>query len=140
MFKILKSGLDVKERSISVESTCSETPPNRFTSSGLYSGFKSVSKKCVFCDENHSPNRCVKITDPHARKRCLSNNGYCFICFEKSYVASSCKKNYKCNKSNGRHHISVCTFSKSKNSPQPPQNEQSQNSQSAPATLDQDST
>ena len=58
----------------------------------LYSGFKSVSKKCVFCDENHSPNRCVKITDPHARKRCLSNNGYCFICFEKSYVASSCKK------------------------------------------------
>ena len=136
--KILKGDLDVKERSIAVGSTDSETSPSRY--SGLYSGFKSFSKKCVFCDENHYANRCVKITDLHARIRFLSSNGHCFICFEKSHVASSCKQNYKCNKCNGRHLISICTFSKRMNSPQTPQNGQSQNSQSAPATPHQDSS
>ena len=92
MLKILKSDLVAKECFISVGSTCSETPPNRYSSSALYSGFKSVSKKCVFCYENHSANRCVKITDSHAQKRFLSSNGHCFICFEKSNVASSCKQ------------------------------------------------
>ena len=94
----------------------------------------------MFCEENHSASRCVKITDPHARKRFLSSNGHCFICFEKSNVASSCKQNCKCNKCNGRHHISICTFPKLKNSPQTPQNGQPQNSQSAPATPNEDFT
>ena len=94
----------------------------------------------MFCDENHSANRCVKITDPRARKRFLSSNGHCFNCFEKSHVASSCKQNYKCNKCNGRHHVLICTFSKPKNSSQAPPNGQFQYSQSAPTTPDQDST
>ena len=94
----------------------------------------------MFCDENHSANKCVNITDPHARKRFLSSNKHCFICFEKSHAASSCKQNYKCNKCNGRHCVSICTFSKPKNSPQAPPNGQFQYSQSAPATPDQDST
>ena len=94
----------------------------------------------MFCDENHSANRCVKITDPHARKRFLSSKGHSFFCFEKSHEASSCKLNYKCNKCNGRHHISICTFSKLKSSSQTPQNGQSQNSESAPVTPDQDFT
>ena len=64
----------------------------------------------MFCDENHSGNRCVKITDPHDQKWFLRSNGHCFIYFEKSHVVSSCKQNYKCNKCNGRRHISVCTF------------------------------
>ena len=92
MLKILKGDLEAKERSISVGSTYSETSPNRYPSSALYSGFKSFSKKFVFCDENHYPNRWVKITDPHAWKRFLTSNGHCFICFEKSHVASSCNK------------------------------------------------
>ena len=94
----------------------------------------------MFCDENHSANRCVKTTGPHARKRFLSSKGHSFFCFEKSHVASSCKLNYKCSKCNGHHHISICTFSKLKNSSQTPQNGQSQNSQSAPVTPDQDFT
>ena len=93
----------------------------------------------MFCEENHFANRCVKITDQHARKRFLSSNGHCFICSEISHAASSCKVNYKCNKFNGRHRISICTFFKLKNSPQTPQNEQSQNSQSAPRTPNEDS-
>ena len=68
MLKILKKDLEAKESSISVGRTYSETPPNRYSSSALYSGFKSISKKCVFCNETHSANRCLKITDPHAWK------------------------------------------------------------------------
>ena len=44
VLKILKGDLDVKERSIAVGSTDSETSPSRY--SCLYSGFKSFSKKC----------------------------------------------------------------------------------------------
>ena len=47
MLKILKGDLEAKERSISVGSTYGETSPNRYSSSALYSGFKSSSKKCV---------------------------------------------------------------------------------------------
>ena len=64
--KILKSDLEAKERSISVGTTSSETVPNTYSSSTLYFGSKSVLIKCVFCDEKHSANRCVKITKPHA--------------------------------------------------------------------------
>ena len=120
MLKILKGDLEVKERSISVGSTYSEPSPNRYSSSALYSGIKSFSKKCVLCDENHSANRCVKKADPHVRKRFLNSNGHCFIYFEKSHVSSSCKQKYICNKCNGRHHISICSFSKPKNRPQTP--------------------
>ena len=99
-----------------------------------------VLRKNVFCDKNHSTSRCIKITDPRARKPFLSSNGHCFICFGNFHATSSCKQNCKCKKCNGRHHISICTFSKPKNCAQAPQNGQSQNSQSDPATPDQDST
>ena len=66
MLKILKSDLEAKERSISVGTTSSETVPNTYSSSTLYFGSKSILIKCVFCDEKHSANRCVKITKPHA--------------------------------------------------------------------------
>ena len=79
MLKFLKSDLKARKRSVSVGSTYSETPLNRYSSSALYSGFKSFSKKYVFCDENHSVNRCARITDPHAQKRFLSSSGYFFI-------------------------------------------------------------
>ena len=139
MLKILKGDLEAKEHSISVR-----VPTVKHlqidTHHLLYILVLKVFRKDVFCEENHSASRCVKITDPHARKRFLSSNGHCFICFEKSHVASSCKQNYKCNECNGRHHFSICTFSKLKNSPQTPQIGQSQNSQGAPATPNEDST
>ena len=80
--------------------------------SALYSHSKSILKKCIFCDENYSANKCSKITDPHARKSFLAGNGRCFICFQNKHLASACKSNYKCHKCNGRHHISICTFSR----------------------------
>ena len=76
-------------------------------------------KSVFFCDENHSANKSSKITDPHARKSFLAGNGRCFICFQNKHLASACKPNYKCHKCNGRHHISICTFScqRTNNSP-----------------------
>ena len=69
MLKILKSDLEAQEGSISVRIISNKPPPIRYSSSALYSGFNSVSKKCVFCDKNQFVNRCVKITVPHPRKR-----------------------------------------------------------------------
>ena len=42
----------------------------------------------------------------------MAGNGRCFTCFQNKHLASACKSNYKCHKCNGRHHISICTFSR----------------------------
>ena len=135
----LQGDLEAKERSISVE-VLTVKLLQIDTHHLHYILVLKVLRKNVFCDENHSGSRCIKITDPLARKPFLSSNGHCFICFGNFHATSSCKQNCKCKKCNGRHHISICTFSKPKNCAQAPQNGQSQNSQSDSATPDQDST
>ena len=104
---------------------------SRYSSAALYSGYETVQKKCIFCNEKHSANRCLKITDTHARKRFLSSNGLCFVCFDKNHLASACKANYSCNKCKGRHHISICKFSKPRSNP--PQDVPQYNQPSTPS-------
>ena len=69
---------------------------------------------CVFCDKNnHSSNRCFKITDMEARKDLVKQKKLCFVCLEKGHAAYSCTlKNYSCKKCHGKHNIAICTFSK----------------------------
>ena len=104
---------------------------SRYSSAALYLGFETVQKKCIFCNEKHSANRCLKITDTHARKRFLSSNGLFFVCFDKNHLVSACKANYSCNKCKGRYHISICTFSKPRFNP--PQDVPQDNQPSIPS-------
>ena len=132
MLKILKSELESRERSVTVGGSFNnDKPQSRYSSAALYSGYKTVQKKCIFCNEKHSANRCLKITDTHARKRFLSSNGLCFVCFDKNHLVSACKANYSCNKCKGRHHISICTFSKPRSNP--PQDVPQDNQPSTPS-------
>ena len=97
MWKILKTELESKERSILLGNPSDRNNHhNKYSSAALYSHSKSIPKKCIFCDENHSANKCSKITDPHARKSFLAGNGRCSICFQSKHLGSARKSNYKC--------------------------------------------
>ena len=63
---------------------------------------------CLFCkDNNHSSNRCTKVTDPKIRKQCLFKISFCCICLRQN-KAANCKSNCLCKKCNGRHNIAIC--------------------------------
>lgn len=123
MIKILKTEINAKELSVCVGTSNSiETNKDNFsfenknfTTSALYVSNKNNYKRksCDFCNlKNHVTSRCLKVTEPGARKRILRQKGLCFVCFSNEHLANSCESNYICRKCNGRHHISICTFDK----------------------------
>ena len=64
---------------------------------------------CAFCSENHSSNKCSNVSDISQRKQLLIKNERCFIYLRKNHIVKDCKSNYKCNKCQMRHNISICT-------------------------------
>ena len=83
MINFLKKEVEAKERSFAVGMSFDldddiKNSSDVFSSSALYSQNKYSSRKpkvqhCVFCDKNnHSSNRCFKITDMEARKDLIS--------------------------------------------------------------------
>jgi len=77
------------------------------TSTSLFSS-NSPAPKCSYCREQHSSNACKSITDPSERKQILRRSGRCFVCLRKHHTSRECRSSLKCNKCNGRHHVSIC--------------------------------
>ena len=79
---------------------------------------KNLHKKpCVFCHKNnHASNRCLKISEPSARKLFLKDNKLCFLCLEKEHSVKSCSLAYSCHKCKGNHNIAICTYFKNQDS------------------------
>ena len=127
MLKFLKTEIQAKERSVSVtainsnEKDSKKNEINKFTTSALFSQNSKFKGTCEFCNlKNHTSSKCLKITEPFARKNIVRQKGLCFICFSNEHLATSCKSNYICRKCNGRHHIIICTFSADQNPPKNP--------------------
>ena len=77
--------------------------------------------RCAFCDrDNHFSNKCLKVTDPKARKELVKQKRLCFMCFQKGHSATSSKKHYSCKKCGGKHNISICTFTNNTTLPPSP--------------------
>ena len=91
-------------------------------SSASFSQSKNFSKhRYVFSSKNnYTSNKCLKISEPIARKEIDKQKRLCFLCLEKGHSAVSCKLKYSCNKCGGKHNIAICTFSKDKTNPSPP--------------------
>lgn len=89
MLKFLKTEIQAKELSVSVSAGNYEKDlkknDNKFTTSALFSQNRSLSKNkgtCEFCNlKNHTSSKCLKITEPLARKNIVRQKGLCFICF-----------------------------------------------------------
>ena len=88
----------------------------------MFSQGKSFSKhRCVFCNKNkHTSNKCLKTSEPIARKEIAKQKPLWFLCLEKGHLAVSCKLRYSCNKCIGKRNIAICTFSEDKTNPSPP--------------------
>lgn len=62
---------------------------------------------CAFCDQEHKPTACTRVTDIKERRQILSTRRLCFNCTKNGHRASDCKSR-SCFKCNGRHHTSIC--------------------------------
>ena len=68
---------------------------------------------CFLQFKNHPLWWCLKISNPQHKRRILTRNGLCFICFHKGHLASSCTlSNYYCDNCKGNRNISICIESK----------------------------
>jgi len=83
-------------------------------SSLLTSG--SGTPKCCCCFQSHASSSCRTVTDASERKQIL-RTGRCFVCLRKNHMNRECRSAVKCNKCNGRYHVSICSRGQGK----PPQ-------------------
>ena len=83
-------------------------------SATLFSSENRTDKKpCVFCGLlRHKSVKCLKVSNPAARKEICKESRLCFICFDKNHNASACTWEYSCKHCRGKHNIAICTFNK----------------------------
>ena len=121
MLEIIKTELFAKERCVALSSSDNEKIKQKRDSLSTTSCFHNKDSKtfsCVFCKlNNHSHNKCDKVTDKAIRKNILKKEGRCFLCLQKGHVIKDCKMNYSCNKCSKRHHISICEDTPIENPP-----------------------
>ncbi|XP_074657117.1 uncharacterized protein LOC141910285 [Tubulanus polymorphus] len=85
----------------------------------LYTGDNSrwsTDPICVYCKKKHDSSNCRTVTAIPSRKDILKKGGYCFICIKRNHIASRCRSNMRCQKCNGRHHVTICEFDSKKES------------------------
>ena len=58
--------------------------------------FLSVQQKlcCLYCQGEHFPRKCDKVTDVNARKEILKNSSCCYSCLKIGHASKKCTKNY----------------------------------------------
>ena len=108
----MKNELEAKERPINPGNKPFERGEflrYKSTTFSYHTGSEFIKIKCVFCSgSNHNPNRCVKVTNPSARKQIIFQQYLCYICMNPKYKNSNCDGNYVFKKYSGSHHISIC--------------------------------
>ena len=126
LLTLFKNELEAKERSLGSGHNFKEKQDKigKFSTSSLLSGSGSARFSCLFCEgNNHSSNRCTKVTDPKIRKQCVSQKSVCYICLSQKHKAANCKSNYLCKKCNRLYNIAICLKDLHK-TPRPGNNQQ----------------
>ena len=74
------------------------------------SAFSSGQKKlcCVYCQREHFPANCDKVTDVNVRKIILKNSLSYYSYLETGDLTKYFAKNYICRICNKKNHISIC--------------------------------
>ncbi|XP_070545989.1 uncharacterized protein [Ptychodera flava] len=68
-------------------------------------------RKCAFCSGQHSPNNCIKISEPSQRLEIVKRDHLCFNCLGK-HSANYCKSRFTCRVCKQRHHTALHDESK----------------------------
>ncbi|XP_060570545.1 uncharacterized protein LOC132728870 [Ruditapes philippinarum] len=70
--------------------------------------FRKIFKKvCPFCNDEHSPNECRKVTSYESRIDIVKREHLCFNCLRKHQV-SACRSTNRCRHCQRKHHSSIC--------------------------------
>ena len=81
------------------------------TSASQQNSKKIDKKPCVFCAKNsYDWNRCLKISEPSARKLFVKNNKLCFLCLKTRTSVKPYSLAYFCHKCKVNHNIAICTY------------------------------
>ena len=129
MMKVFKEELQAKERcgasNTGRKSKRDEFSEDLFSTANLFSGGQQTPaaprKGCVYCQkQNHPSSQCRTVTSIKARKNILRKARRCFCCLEVNHVVTKCTSDYRCNKCDGQHHISICDSDTSPRQPPPP--------------------
>ena len=62
----------------------------------------------MFCNKCHKRHQWKTVTNIDARKIILKNKERCLVCLKSAHIANQCKRQIKCYKCSGRHHLAVC--------------------------------
>lgn len=104
------------------ESTSGEVQPS--TAGALLAGMdppdceKQKSKTCVFCNGNHKPENCDKVTSVEGRVAILIHGRKCFNCFNGNHMQRQCFAKKRCSNCKRKHHTSICTTKNTEKSPE----------------------
>ena len=60
---------------------------------------------CVYCQGEHFPTKCDKVTDVNARKDILKNFSCCYLCLKTGHVSKNYTKNYICPICSKKHQV-----------------------------------
>eukprot|EP00731_Ephydatia_muelleri_P027563 Em0019g436a len=80
------------------------------------SGAKFEHGTCCYCEQDHQPSHCTRVTDIEEKKSILMKNGRCFVCLKRNHRARECRSSLRCSACGRRHHISICSGSSTWNS------------------------
>ncbi|XP_006820624.1 uncharacterized protein LOC102804018 [Saccoglossus kowalevskii] len=87
--------------------TCEDTPLS--SASNFHINAKPRRRPaCVFCKENHTPNKCTTVTDPQQRKDIVFRNKLCLNCFGPNHRSNECWSKFSCRICSKKHHTSIC--------------------------------
>ncbi|XP_066923479.1 uncharacterized protein [Clytia hemisphaerica] len=84
---------------------------------------------CIFCRRDHYSKNCDIITKPEVRKSILMKESRCFVCMKTGHSAGKCRKNWKCQKCQGRHNTSICCYQPSQDQEKPQEDKDSKDSE-----------
>ena len=113
MLNLFKVELEAKERcpnSTYNSKRDTHSSHSSFSTMNLHQQQKRYrNSDCAFCGmKNHSSSQCSNVTNARSRMEILRKDGKCFVCLEPGHISRYCNLEYKCNKCDKRHHISIC--------------------------------
>ncbi|XP_011407795.1 PREDICTED: uncharacterized protein LOC105311847 [Amphimedon queenslandica] len=94
--------LKARERTSAKGKPAKEVPPSS-------SAFMTGNRHCCYCQLNHLPELCKKVSRVDGRRRILKEAGRCFICLRTGHISRNCRSSVRCSKCKGRHHLSICS-------------------------------
>ena len=136
LMKVIEKEIEARERA-AVDSSVNTKRPGRepSTTSALLTNNLQVA--CCFCNGSHQSHLCRTVPGVEQRKQCLMRSGRCFICLRKGHRMKDCRSSLRCSSCQARHHVRICTASRSEQGTreqQPPQTAVATSTQRNPPT------